>query len=171
MVIPFQVFLGALPLAVELVNQDPELLPGYELKYKAVDIGRNFSVLPIKWDINPTTTTTLLATHPITVSLFLPYPLRSMTEMRDTGVLAFVGPDNRCTPEALVASAWNLPMISYVSGFIDKTLGLFSHVTWRHLHTPSWALNCSEGGRQIRCKQANAFLRILHHTLNLFLNV
>lgn len=37
-----------------------------------------------------------------------------MTDMRDDGVVAFIGPDETCTAEALVASAWNLPMISYV---------------------------------------------------------
>lgn len=31
------------------------------------------------------------------------------------GVVAFIGPDESCMIEALVASAWNLPMISYVS--------------------------------------------------------
>jgi len=38
-----------------------------------------------------------------------------MTEMRDIGAIAFIGPDDTCFPEGLVASAWNLPMISYVS--------------------------------------------------------
>ncbi|XP_044758334.1 guanylate cyclase 32E-like isoform X2 [Coccinella septempunctata] len=36
-----------------------------------------------------------------------------MTEMRDNGTLAFIGPDDTCFSEALVAAAWNLPMISY----------------------------------------------------------
>lgn len=35
--------------------------------------------------------------------------------MRDEGIAAFIGPDETCTTEALVASAWNIPMISYVS--------------------------------------------------------
>lgn len=30
-------------------------------------------------------------------------------------VIAFIGPDESCLHEALVAAAWNLPMISYVS--------------------------------------------------------
>ena len=38
-----------------------------------------------------------------------------MTEMRDSGAVAFIGPDLNCTNEALVAAAWNLPMIAYVS--------------------------------------------------------
>lgn len=42
--------------------------------------------------------------------------LRNMTDlMIKEGVVAFVGPDESCLYEALVASAWNLPMISYVS--------------------------------------------------------
>lgn len=41
--------------------------------------------------------------------------IRKMTEMRDRGALAFIGPDDTCGSEALVASAWDLPIISYVS--------------------------------------------------------
>lgn len=37
-----------------------------------------------------------------------------MTEMRDNGAVAFIGPDDTCYSEGLVAAAWNLPMISYV---------------------------------------------------------
>lgn len=39
-----------------------------------------------------------------------------MTELRDQGVAAFVGPDQNCKDEALVAAAWNLPIIAFVSG-------------------------------------------------------
>lgn len=43
-------------------------------------------------------------------------PIRMMTEMRDRGAIAFIGgPEDTCQSEALVSSAWNLPMISYVS--------------------------------------------------------
>lgn len=41
--------------------------------------------------------------------------IRTMTEMRNSGVMAFIGPDVFCKIEALVAAAWNLPLISYVS--------------------------------------------------------
>lgn len=37
-----------------------------------------------------------------------------MTEMKDK-VAAFVGPDESCVSEALVAAAWNKAIISYVS--------------------------------------------------------
>lgn len=37
-----------------------------------------------------------------------------MTKMKGM-VQAFVGPDESCASEALVASAWNKPLISYVS--------------------------------------------------------
>ena len=40
--------------------------------------------------------------------------LGRMTEMRDDGIAAFVGPDLNCKSAALVATAWNLPMIGYV---------------------------------------------------------
>lgn len=38
-----------------------------------------------------------------------------MTEMRDQGVLAFIGSGYTCKSEALVAAAWNMPMIAFVS--------------------------------------------------------
>lgn len=68
-----------------------DLLPGRVLKFVTADIGSS-----------PASS---LATQAI----------RIMTEMRDNGVVAFIGPDASCLPEALVAAAWNLPMISYVS--------------------------------------------------------
>ena len=52
-----------------------------------------------------------------------------MTEMRDGGAVAFIGPDLNCTNEALVAAAWNLPMIAYVSSEICFSffLATFEH--------------------------------------------
>jgi len=41
--------------------------------------------------------------------------IRAMTDMRDKGAAALIGPDESCGSEALVAAAWNLPIISYVS--------------------------------------------------------
>ena len=41
--------------------------------------------------------------------------IAKMTEMRDRGALAFVGSGYSCKSEALVADAWNLPMIAFVS--------------------------------------------------------
>lgn len=40
--------------------------------------------------------------------------IRKMTEIKDQ-VLAFIGPDESCASEALVAAAWNIPLISYVN--------------------------------------------------------
>jgi hypothetical protein len=41
--------------------------------------------------------------------------IRRMTEMRDNNsTIAFIGPDGQCAAEALVAAAWNLPMITHV---------------------------------------------------------
>ena len=37
-----------------------------------------------------------------------------MSEMRDRGALAFIGSSFACESEALVAAAWNLPMIAFV---------------------------------------------------------
>ncbi|XP_050503369.1 guanylate cyclase 32E [Diabrotica virgifera virgifera] len=92
-----QVVLGALPLAVEAVNKDKDLLPGRRLRYVAADIGTNTPASGLPRGKSP------LAAHAI----------RVMTEMRDNGTVAFIGPDDTCSSEALVAAAWNLPMISY----------------------------------------------------------
>ena len=40
--------------------------------------------------------------------------LKLMTKFRDEKVSAFIGPDESCRNEALIASSWNLPMIAYV---------------------------------------------------------
>ena len=43
-------------------------------------------------------------------------PIKIMSDMRDKGAIVFIGgPEDTCAIEALVAAAWNLPMISYVS--------------------------------------------------------
>lgn len=45
-----------------------------------------------------------------------------MTELREKKVKAFIGPDESCTTEALLASAWNTPMLSFVSAFYKCTI-------------------------------------------------
>jgi hypothetical protein len=41
--------------------------------------------------------------------------IRKMTEMRENqSVVAFIGPDNSCASEGLVAAAWNTPILSFV---------------------------------------------------------
>uniref|UniRef100_A0A1B0BWX4 Guanylate cyclase n=1 Tax=Glossina palpalis gambiensis TaxID=67801 RepID=A0A1B0BWX4_9MUSC len=83
-----QVTLGGLPLAVEAINKDPTLLPGKRLAFKAFDVG-------------PKT------------GLYRVQPIRFMTQMRDENIAAFIGPDEGCISEALLSSAWNIPMISF----------------------------------------------------------
>ncbi|XP_057666697.1 guanylate cyclase 32E [Diorhabda carinulata] len=95
-----QVVLGALPLAVEAVNEDKDLLPGRRLSYIAADIGTNPPELGLY----------------LRKSSLAAQAIRVMTEMRDNGTVAFIGPDDTCSSEALVAAAWNLPMISYRCG-------------------------------------------------------
>ncbi|XP_052740371.1 guanylate cyclase 32E-like [Bicyclus anynana] len=87
-----QTILGALPLAVAAINRDPDLLPGFKLRFISADIGRPRPTLPLDKD-----------------SL----SLRVMTQMRDLGVVAFFGPDSTCHTEAKLAAAWNLPLISH----------------------------------------------------------
>ncbi|XP_017785068.1 PREDICTED: guanylate cyclase 32E [Nicrophorus vespilloides] len=92
-----QVVLGALPLAIEAVNNDTNLLPGRRLIYMAADIGTN----PVSSGLARGK------------SSHAARAIRIMTQMRDNGTIAFIGPDDTCSSEALVAAAWNLPMISY----------------------------------------------------------
>ncbi|XP_076056765.1 guanylate cyclase 32E-like isoform X2 [Oratosquilla oratoria] len=81
--------LGALPLAVEVVNNSTHLLPGRRLVFEAADVGNS------------------------RVEALAALSIRRMTAMLEKGVLAFIGPDDHCNNEALVAAAWNLPMITY----------------------------------------------------------
>nr|CAD7442112.1 unnamed protein product [Timema bartmani] len=93
------VALGAVPLAVDAVNTDPRLLPGRTLHYLAADIG-----------------TSPHRGHSSVATL----AIRAMTAMRDSGTVAFIGPGDTCRAEALVAAAWNLPMIAYCSSMDIK---------------------------------------------------
>ncbi|XP_063601138.1 guanylate cyclase 32E-like [Penaeus indicus] len=81
--------LGALPLAVEDVNNDRNLLPGKRLVFEVADVGNS------------------------NLEALAALSIRRMTTMRDKGHLVFIGPDDNCANEALVAAAWNLPMITY----------------------------------------------------------
>lgn len=105
---------GAIPLAVEQVNRseefilelstahhfialichlfwylhrDPRLLPNHTLEFIAADEGP------------PNTATSI----------------KRMIEMKQRKAIAFIGPENTCISEALLATAWNFPMITYVS--------------------------------------------------------
>ncbi|XP_054159620.1 guanylate cyclase 32E-like [Oppia nitens] len=77
---------GAIPLAIDRINSDPNILPNHTLRFKAGDSG-----IPNGWTA-----------------------IRKMTEMREqNNVVAYIGPDHSCATEALVAAAWNLPLITY----------------------------------------------------------
>ena len=41
--------------------------------------------------------------------------IRGMTEQYNNGTIVFIGPEDTCTIEANIATAWNLPMIAFVS--------------------------------------------------------
>ena len=57
--------------------------------------------------------------------------IRRMTEMRDNNsTIAFIGPDGHCAAEALVAAAWNVPMITHV--IIDTYITINLTTTLRH---------------------------------------
>ena len=83
--------LGAFTLALEKINHpDCELLRGHQLNYYLRD---NMA------DTRQT--------------------IVHMTDLyTDKDVDVFIGPDETCRTEALIASAWNLPMIAYVSVFL-----------------------------------------------------
>ncbi|XP_022249346.1 guanylate cyclase 32E-like [Limulus polyphemus] len=76
---------GAITVAVMNVNKRPDLLPNHALQFIPADAGERGTSVAIK----------------------------KMTRMRDDGAVAFIGPDESCVSEALVAAAWNYPMITY----------------------------------------------------------
>ena len=87
--------LGAIPLAVETINADPTLLPGRTLHFVAADIG-----------------------DPLGDDGLTSLAIRRMTEMlHNNRTVAFIGLDGQCAAEALVAAAWNLPIITHVSSY------------------------------------------------------
>ncbi|RZC33646.1 guanylate cyclase 32E [Asbolus verrucosus] len=75
---------GAFTMALNEVNQDPNILPNV--------------TLVMRW--NDTKGDTVMAT-------------RAMTDMICEGVSAFFGPEGTCHVEAIVAQSRNIPMISY----------------------------------------------------------
>ena len=80
---------GAITYALDRVNNDPDLLPNVTLNLV----------------INETFGDTR-------------YSLEALTYQWRRGAVAFFGPEETCDYEAMLASAWNLPMISYVSYFL-----------------------------------------------------
>ena len=108
--------LGAIPLAIETINADPTLLPGRRLQFVAADIG-----------------------NPVGNNGLAMLAIRRMTEMRENNhTIAFIGPDGQCAAEALVAAAWNLPMITYVSCQESCQRRLFRAII--HYLVVSWLL-------------------------------
>lgn len=71
---------------MHVMIRDPNLLPGYNLCFMTGDTGR------------PETSDAM----------------KRMTEMKDSGVDAFVGLEHSCAQEAFLAAAWDVPLISYV---------------------------------------------------------
>lgn len=78
---------GALTIALEEINADPDLLPNVTLALRWYD----------------TRGDTVTAT-------------RAITEMICDGVAAIFGPEGTCKTEAIVSQSRDIPMISYVSG-------------------------------------------------------
>lgn len=81
-----RVISGAITYAIELINNNSEILPKHRLQ--------------MIW--GDTMADTLIGTRLLT------------TQWRQ-GAKAFIGLEDSCSVEAKVAAAWNLPMISYVS--------------------------------------------------------
>ena len=83
---------GAVKYAIDQINKDPTILPNHQLELVWGD---------------------MKAERILSVNL--------LTEMWRNGAVAFIGPEDSCDTEALLASAWNLPMISYVSIYSKRT--------------------------------------------------
>ena len=80
--------LGAVSLAVERINNDLTILPNTTLSFKYASLtGQRYEAIKV------------------------------MTRLRDENISAFIGPDESCRHEAMIASAWNLPMVAYVRYF------------------------------------------------------
>ena len=80
--------LGAVSLAVERINNDPTILPNTTLSFTYESLtGQRYEAIKV------------------------------MTRLRDENISAFIGPDESCRREAMIASAWNLPMVAYVRYF------------------------------------------------------
>ncbi|KAH3856286.1 hypothetical protein DPMN_098872 [Dreissena polymorpha] len=83
-------FAGAFFSALDIVNQNKSLLPGYRLECLFNDTDRS--------SLNA---------------------INAMTSHYGNEIIAFIGPDESCHCESTVAAAWNLPMIGYVSRLLD----------------------------------------------------
>ena len=80
--------LGAVSLAVERINNDSSILPNTSLSFQYENLsGERYEAIQV------------------------------MTRLRDENISAFIGPDESCRYEAMIASAWNLPMVAYVRYF------------------------------------------------------
>ncbi|XP_052269891.1 guanylate cyclase 32E-like [Dreissena polymorpha] len=77
-------FAGAFFSALDIVNQNKSLLPGYRLECLFNDTDRS--------SLNA---------------------INAMTSHYGNEIIAFIGPDESCHCESTVAAAWNLPMIGY----------------------------------------------------------
>lgn len=77
---------GAMTLAVESINRDPDILPNHTLNFIYADNkGLDLSSIHV------------------------------LTELWKDDAIAFIGPEDFCATEARVAASWKLPMVSYVS--------------------------------------------------------
>lgn len=84
---------GAITYAIALINSNDSILEGHNLGLLYADT---------KGDTKTGTA--------------------ALTDLWKKGAIAFFGPEDSCVIEATIASAWNLPMISYVSGLFFFTL-------------------------------------------------
>lgn len=77
---------GAMTLAVENINRDPNILPNHTLNFVYADNkGHDLRSINV------------------------------LTELWKDDAIAFIGPEDFCATEARVAASWKLPMVSYVS--------------------------------------------------------
>lgn len=76
---------GAMSLAVNVINENPSILPNHTLRFIFSDNHAD----------------PLASVH-------------VLTEQWRAQAIAFIGPEGYCETEARVAASWNLPMVSYV---------------------------------------------------------
>ncbi|XP_006811765.2 guanylate cyclase 32E [Saccoglossus kowalevskii] len=101
---------GGISYAVAEINDDPDILPDYELEIVRQNAGwtkLTFNPFSFETGINELSS------------------IKGLTTLGENHVNVVIGPDEFCTTEARIAAAWDMPMISYAcsaSAVSDKEL-------------------------------------------------
>uniref|UniRef100_A0A2C9JYD7 Receptor ligand binding region domain-containing protein n=1 Tax=Biomphalaria glabrata TaxID=6526 RepID=A0A2C9JYD7_BIOGL len=93
--LPGRLISGALTYAIDVVNNDSNILPDTELKFELAESHGEENI-----------------------------SLWQTSELIKKGVHAIIGPEGTCVHEAMLAGVYNIPMISYVSTIYTDVVSL-----------------------------------------------